>query len=372
MIKLSKPSIENEEIEAVKNVLLSGQLVHGEECTLFEKELAEYLNCEDVVLVSSCTAALHLSLIALGIGKGDAVIVPAFTFPATVNAVELVGARPILVDVSLDTYDIDATKIETTIKNWHGSEKIKAIIPVHEFGCPADMAEIMRIADEYSLLIIEDAACALGSVYNGKKIGTFGVAGCFSFHPRKAITTGEGGAIAVNDKKLSSMLRVLRNHGIKYDDNGSDFVLPGYNYRMTNFQAALGRTQLKKFDNWLEIRRNLQKVYRKNLQQKNYYKLPKDVNGHSWQTFMICLDEKFDRNAIIKKMRINNIETNLGAQALHCLKYYKDKYGYSDEDYPNAANLYKQGIALPFYQDLSENEINIVNETMAAILKDCI
>lgn len=370
MIKLSKPSIGNEEIEVVKNVLLSGQLVHGEECNLFEKELAEYLNCEDVIVVSSCTAALHLSLVAQGIGKGDAVIVPAFTFPATVNAVELVGASPILVDVSLDTYDIDVTKIEATIKDWHGSEKIKAIIPVHEFGCPADMSEIMRIADEYSLLVIEDAACALGSEYNGKKVGTFGVTGCFSFHPRKAITTGEGGAIAVNNKKLAEKLRILRNHGIKYVDNGVDFVLPGYNYRMSNFQAALGRTQLKKFDNWLNIRKNLQKVYRENLQQINFYRLPKDVDGHSWQTFMICLDEKFDRNAIIKKLRINNIETNLGAQALHCLKYYKDKYGYSDEDYPNAAKLYKQGLALPFYQGLSVNEITMVSENLVSVFKE--
>lgn len=370
MIKLSKPSIENEEIEAVKNVLLSGQLVHGEECTLFEKELTEYLNCEDVVLVSSCTAALHLSLIALGIGKGDAVIVPAFTFPATVNAVELVGARPILVDVSLNTYDIDVTKIEATIKDWHGSEKIKAIIPVHEFGCPADMSEIMRIADKYSLLVIEDAACALGSEYNGKKIGTFGVTGCFSFHPRKAITTGEGGAIAVNNKKLAEELRILKNHGIKYVDNGADFVLPGYNYRMTNFQAALGRTQLKKFDNWLNIRKNLQKVYRENLQQKNFYKLPKDVKGHSWQTFMICLDEKFDRNAIINKLRINNIETNLGAQAINCLAFYQKRYNYKDVDYPNAAYLYKYGLALPLCQEMHIDNILEVIDKVNFVLKN--
>lgn len=369
MIKLSKPSIGKDEIEAVKKVLLSGQLVHGEECNLFEKELSAYLNCEDVVLVSSCTAALHLSLIALGIGKGDAVIVPAFTFPATVNAVELTGARPILVDVSLNTYDIDVTKIEETINNWHGSEKIRAIVPVHEFGCPVEMTKIMHIANKYSLLVIEDAACALGSMYNGKKIGTFGSAGCFSFHPRKAITTGEGGAIAVNDKNLAEKLRVLRNHGIKYVNNAADFVLPGYNYRMTNLQAALGRTQLKKFDMWLQKRNKLQEIYREQLSNLKFISLPKNINGHSWQTFMIILNEQINRSEFIFNLRNQGVEANLGAQAIHCLKYYKEKYNYQESDFLNADKLYKYGVAVPFYQDMAEDDVAFVCNKIVSLLK---
>lgn len=364
MIKLSKPSIGNEEIEAITRVLNSGMLVHGEECNMFEKELAEYLGCSDVVIVSSCTAALHLSLMSLGIGKGDAVIVPAFTFPATVNAVELVGARPVLVDVCEETYNIDILKIEQTINNWKGKEKIKAIMPVHEFGCPVDMSEVMRIADKYGLYVIEDAACALGSKHNGQKVGTFGTFGCFSFHPRKAITTGEGGAIATNNKELAEKLRILRNHGIKYSESKTDFILAGYNYRMTNFQAALGRAQLKKFSNWLQKRQFFQQIYRDHLSNVDFLKLPKDILGHSWQTFMVVLKNQYDRGNMILNLHKHGIETNLGAQAINCLSFYKEKYGFKEEDFPNATNLYRYGLALPFCQEMSDDDILEVIDKM--------
>ncbi|MFQ5779388.1 MAG: DegT/DnrJ/EryC1/StrS family aminotransferase, partial [Nitrospiria bacterium] len=267
MIRLSAPNLGDEECKAVERVLRSGQLVHGEECDLFEKELSEYLGVSDVVVVSSGTAALHLSLIALGVGAGDAVLVPDFTFPATVNVVELVGARPVFVDVDISTYNVTCERLEEAIESWKGPERLKAIIPAHEFGCPADMTGMMALAKEHNLLVIEDAACALGATHHGRKVGSFGDTGCFSFHPRKSLTTGEGGAIATNNRAVAAKLRQWRSHGMQSSPQGMQFMVPGFNYRMTNFQAALGRVQLLRLDGWLKERRQLQQIYYQELQR---------------------------------------------------------------------------------------------------------
>ncbi len=369
MIKLCVPSIGDEECLAVERVLRSGQLVHGEECELFEHELATYLGCKEVVVVSSGTAALHLSLVALGIGAGDAVLVPDFTFPATVNVVELVGARPIFVDVDLHNYNITPENIRRVINEWQGPEKIKAIMPVHEFGCPADMTVIMKIAKEYNLLVVEDAACGLGAIHNEQKVGTFGQLGCFSFHPRKAITTGEGGAIATNDIELANRLRVWRNHGIQRNVNGVDFILPGFNYRMTNFQAVLGRVQLAKFDNWLIERQRLQNIYAEHLISDKVH-LPEVVNGHAWQTFMIRLSDSCDRNQMIGLLRERAIEVNLGANALHVLSYYTQKYNVDCEKAigNNSERLYHFGLALPLYQGLDSEIVERISKEVLDIL----
>lgn len=370
MIKLSMPNISDEECKAVERVLRSGQLVHGEECSLFEKELAQYLGCNEVVVVSSGTAALHLALVALGIGPGDAVLVPDFTFPATVNVVELVGARPILVDVDSFTYNITSGTVQQAINEWNGIEKIRAIMPVHEFGCPADMAGIMKIAEENELVVIEDAACGLGAINNKSKVGTIGHIGCFSFHPRKAITTGEGGALATNDLDVAEKLRTWRNHGIHYNNGKMKFVLPGFNYRMTNFQAALGRVQLHKFEEWLVQRKNLQASYREQFHKMKSILLPVEVQGHAWQTFMICLSEGTNRDAVIDKLKKYDIETNLGAQSIHCLDFYKNKYPQMAQRHNGniAERLYKYGLALPFHQNLSQNDVVFVSDTLKKIL----
>lgn len=371
MIKLSKPDISNDECEAVVRVLKSGQLVHGEECDLFEKELAQYLNCEDVVVVSSGTAALHLSLIALGIGPGDAVLVPDFTFPATVNVIELVGARPVFVDVDIKTYNITAQHTLDAINNWNGKEKVKAIIPVHEFGCPADMTGLLKIAKDYNLKVIEDAACGLGSIHEGKKIGTFGDTGCFSFHPRKAITTGEGGAIAVKNKNISQKIRSWRNHGLHKINTANSFVVPGFNYRLTNFQSALGRVQLRKFDDWLKKRSCLQSIYRRELAGSKFFSLPDQSVGHAWQTFMIVLSSNINREDVITSLRKKGIETNLGAYAIHCQEYYKKKYPTMCKQQigNNAEILFKHGLALPFCQSMNRDEIMFICEELYKILK---
>ncbi len=369
MIRLSVPAIGDEECQAVERVLRTGQLVHGEECELLERELAAYLGCSEVVVVSSGTAALHLALIALGIGPGDAVLVPDYTFVATANVVELVGARPVFVDVDGATYNMTPETIRLALEGWQGTETIRAIMPVHEFGCPADMTGIIEIAREQDLLVIEDAACGLGATHNGAFVGTFGQAGCFSFHPRKALTTGEGGAVATNDVELAERVRCYRNHGIQRNANQQEFVAAGYNYRLTNFQAALGRVQLPKFPGWLAEREQLQQLYRDGLKNSGC-QLPAEVPGHAWQTFMVRLPSWCERKDIVSRLKEKGIEANLGAQAIHAQQYYQGKYA----DMCKAAvgnhaeALFTHGLALPLYQGLAVADVKRVIQALTEML----
>lgn len=367
MLKLSQPNISEEAIVAVADVLRSGQLVHGEECEAFERELATYLNCRDVILLSSGTAALHVALLALDIGVGDAVVVPDFTFPATANAVALTGARPIIVDVVPGSYTMDIAQLHYVVKNWKGPEFLRAVMPVHEFGCVADMPEIDRIARQYGLVVVEDAACALGADVNGRRAGTWGDAGCFSFHPRKTLTTGEGGAISTNNRELAARMRRLRNHGMVRTAAGMCFLEPATNYRLTNFQAALGRSQLPLLNEWICLRRALVSTYMElltPLQEEGLLVLPDLVPGHSWQTFMVVLNASYDRNEVIVKLRERGVEANLGAQSLTDVRIY----GVSDIRSVVGPMLYKHGLALPLFERLSPCQIQQVVGALAEVL----
>lgn len=362
MIRLSQPIINEDCIDEISSILKSGMLVQGEFVGQFEKDIRNYADSPYALATSSGTASLHLALLALGIKQGDVVFLPAFTFPATANVVEIVGAETFLIDVDIDTYNIDTRKLEESIKDYKGDSKPKAIIVVHEFGAPCNMDEIMKIARKYDLYVIEDAACALGTKWNGKHVGTFGDIGCFSWHPRKAITTGEGGAITTANEELYKKILLLRNHGMERTEEGEvDFLLPGLNYRLTEFQAAMGIYQLKTFDEILEKRRKLAREYLNDLADIKSITLPTNIDGHSWQTFMIILSEQFNRKKVIEGMRRIGIETNLGAQALHMMSYFKDKYRYKKEDFPNAVLLYQQGLALPLHSKLSIEDIRFIS-----------
>ena len=368
MIKLSKPYITEEAIDNVTEVLRSGNLVQGEYVERLENALKEYLEVKHAILVSSGTAALHLSVIALGIKDGDEVIVPAFTFPATANIVEQVGAKPILVDIALDDFCIDTSQIEPLI-----TDNTKAIIPVHEFGQSADLEPIMLLARKYGIEVIEDAACALGTENNGQKIGTLGKLGCFSLHPRKAITTGEGGVVVTNDDELAGKIKSLRNHGIKVHNGKYDFVYAGFNYRMTNFQAALGLPQLLEIEEIIEKRIRMAERYDKELHNIAEIKTPVRFKNRKavYQTYHIIVDGEIDRDKLIRSLKDEGIETNLGAQALNCLSYYKSKYNYKEIDFPNSAKAFKQGLALPLGIHLNLNEIlNICEKLRNALIVD--
>lgn len=354
IIRLAKPNISQDAINEVAEVLKSGFLVQGKKVAEFEKNLANYLDVKNAVCVSSGTAALHLSLIALDIKQGDEVIVPAFTFPATANVVELLGAKPVFVDINLTDFCINVSDIEQKI-----TKKTKAIIPVHEFGQAAKIDKIIEFAEKYKLKVIEDVACALGAEFNDKKVGTFSDTGCFSFHPRKAITTGEGGVIVTNNDQIAEKLKALRNHGIVYNNRKIDFKYAGLNYRMTDFQAVLGIHQLKEIEKDIAYRIKLASEYDNLLIKYDNINIPFHLSDtrHVYQTYHIVLDKKIDRDNLIKNLKEQGIETNLGAQALNCLTYYQQKYVYNENDFPVATSSFKQGLALPIGRHLNNENI---------------
>lgn len=368
MIKLSRPNITKEAMQEVCKVLESGMLVQGEKVLEFETELKKYINVDYVSAVSSGTAALHLALEALEIGQGDAVLVPDFTFVATANVVEIQKARTVLVDVDPSSYNMCPDKLEETISNYNYKEQLKAIIVVHEFGAPADMTRIMAIAKKYNLYVIEDAACALGAYHNEQHVGTFGDIGCFSFHPRKSITTGEGGALITNNEKIARKVELLRNHGLKRDENGLiDVVIPGYNYRMTDFQAVLGIAQLQNFEeNLMRRKQNVERYY-EYLKEINEISLPLKMDGHSWQSFMIVLNGSINREEVIYKLKEYEIQSGAGAQAISNLLHYKQRYGVQKLNI--STRLYNYGLVLPLDSQLNFNEIHYIFNKFKTIVR---
>ncbi|HOK79241.1 MAG TPA: DegT/DnrJ/EryC1/StrS family aminotransferase [bacterium] len=364
-IRLSRPCIENKDavLDLARKILETGFFTQGKYVSLFENQIARYLGIKYAIAVSSGTAALHLSLIATGIKPGDEVIVPAYTFPATANGVELLNAKPVLVDVDLDTFNISTNQIETRI-----TSRTKAIIPVHLFGNPANMDEILSMAKKYNLWVIEDAAGAFGSIYKGKKCGTIGNVGCFSWHPRKLITTCEGGMIVTNNCKIAEAVYILRNHGIKKVGSHYDLAIPGFNYRMNELEAILGLVQMKKIKKRLKERQKLAAFYLRKLNnieeiavQKVY---PDCIN--SWQAFVIRFLNAKDQKLVMKKFQELHIETGIGTYALNLLSFYSSKYNLQPSSYPNAKNLYSNSLAIPFYNGMKRTDACLV----VKILKD--
>lgn len=364
VIRLAAPDIRGDDIRRVTAVLRSGQLVQGPMVARFEHSVARYARIDACAAVSSGTAALHLALLALGIGRRDAVIVPAFTFPATANVVERVGARVVPCDVDPLTYVMTPELLQKAAAR----ARAAAVIVVHEFGYPADMARIRAVARRHGLRVIEDAACALGTRTGGAHPGRFGDVACLSFHPRKAVTTGEGGAVLARNRKVVESVRELRNHGIRARGGRTDFVAAGLNYRMTDIQAALGIGQLARFGAELRRRKRLAARYFRRLRGLAGIALPADHEGHSWQTFMVVLDPRVDRRAVIAQLARRGIQSNLGAQAIHCLGYYRSRYGWRDAAWPVAARLYRQGLALPLHGAVSAQDVDFVCAALADVL----
>ncbi len=354
MIRLAIPTIDSQEERAVLAVLRSGFLVQGKTVAKFEEAVARYLNVKYAVAVSSGTSALHLALVAFGIGPGDQVIVPDYTFPATANVVELTGAKPVFADIDPITFNIDPKTIERLI-----TKKTKAIIPVHLFGQSADLTPILRLAKKYKLKVIEDAACVLGAEYKGRKCGTIGDIGCFSFHPRKVITTAEGGMVVTNNRSIAGRLKILRNHGIDNKGNKIDFVMPGFNYRMTEIQAAMGLVQLKRIPGLIRSRRKVASMYDAQLGPMEWIKTPSTPsdNTHVFQTYIIQIPGNIDRDRLIAHLRKNGIEANFGTYALHRLTFYKNKYRLKVGQFPVTEKVFHSSIALPVFEHLSVGQI---------------
>ena len=369
MIRLAAPDISEQDIERCAAVLRSGMLVQGPNVAALEDAIAGFAGFGTCAAVSSGTAALHTALMALGIGPGDAVLVPAFTFPATANVVEALGARTVLCDVDPGTYVLTPEGMAAALKGYQ-EDVVRAVIAVDEFGYPAPMTAIAALARGRGMAVIEDACCALGSMHEGVHVGAHADAACFSFHPRKAVTTGEGGCVLVRDPGMAERVRRLRNHGIEARDGMADFTAAGLNYRLTDFQAALALGQIERFGAAVARRRDLAARYAYLLAGTPGLALPEPDDGHSWQSYMVVLDDGLDRLAVIEELRAAGIEANLGAQALHELGYFAGKYGYEADAFPNASRLYRSGLVLPLHTGLRDDEVLHVAATLKSLIEN--
>lgn len=367
MIKLASPDIRQSDINRTIEVIKSGNLVEGKNASIFESKLTSFTCIESAVVTTSATSGLFLCLQALGIQSGDYVVVPAFTFPATANVVESLGANVIFCDVDPHTYSMTPELLKKSLLA-HENLPVKAIIVVHEFGYPVPMQAVSQIAKEHNLALIEDAACALGTISDGYHVGYFSDCAVVSFHPRKAITSGEGGAILSQNKELIQKIKILKNHGIVRIDGKIDFIDCGLNFRMSDFQAALLIGQLGRFKTELKKRKEQAALYDSILSHTNFLTLPDQTIGHSWQSYMVVLNGSFNRESIIAQMRQRGIETNLGAQALPSLSYYRQKYKTTPQTAPIAHNLFNHGLVLPLYGKLRPKQTQTIAQTLLEVL----
>ena len=395
-IPITKTVFDGCEKESIVKPLESGWVVQGPNVAKFQEMFAEFAGAKYAHATTSCTTALHLGLEALGIGKGDKVIVPSFTYIASANAVEYTGAEVVFCDIDLKTFNIDETKLENLIKN---DDSIKAIMPVNLFGLCANLPAIMNIAKKYNLKVIEDSACGFDAWIEDRHSGTFGDVGCFSFHPRKPICTGEGGMLITDDEKISKIVSQLKDHGASKSDlerhkekGGSllpDFTMRGYNYRMTDFQGAIGVCQMKKAKYIMDGRRKIAKKYDKILskEMKEFLLPPFVPRGykHGYQSY-VCLfnggeeltnltKEKIDkinikRNIFMEKLEERGIATRQGTHAVHTLDYYKRKYNLKNEDFLMSYAADRLSVALPLYTEMSDEEFDYVIKNIEECLEE--
>jgi len=370
MISLSKPWFDEAEIDAVKEVLQSGWVAgQGPAGMRLSEEIAAYTGVKYAVPVNNCTAGLHLALIALGIKSGDEVIVSDFTFPATGHSVMYCGATPRFVDVKLDTYNINPALIEQKI-----SDKTKAIIVVHALGQMAEMDAITEIARKNKLLIIEDAACALGATYNGLGAGQYGDITAFSFHARKNVTSGEGGIVVSKNEAYAEKMKALSCFGMESAfSRQNEFSVPvfadlGYNYKLSDINAAIALVQLKKYDKVLEHRLKLVSLYNDLLAEKQEFALPVIARNATsvYQTYAIVLNDSINRNRVIHKMRENGVQTQIGTYSSFIQPVYKN----TADKCPVSLSLFEHSLALPLFHEMTESQVETVVDTLLKIIEN--
>jgi len=352
-IPVTKPYFTKDEEKEVLEVLRTGWVVQGPKVEALEKEVAKYVGAKYAVATSSCTTALHLALLLMGAGPNDEIIVPSFTFIATPNSVVYTGATPVFADVQKDTYNLDPKDIERKI-----TKNTRGIMPVHQVGLAADMKKILAIAKKHKLFVVEDAACALGTKIQGKHVGTFGEIGCFSFHPRKSITTAEGGMLVTNNKILAEKARILRAHGMSVSDRkrhesktfiDESYDVLGYNYRMSDVHAAIGIAQFRKLNAILNKRKRLADRYTKYLSRNPYIITPQVPVGyaHTFQSYIVRLADNapISRTEFMEKLLKKDISTRIGVKASHLTPLYKKQ----KTTLKNTELLEKTIITLPLY-----------------------
>ena len=384
-IPITKPFFGAEEEAAVRAPLHSGWVVQGPYVREFEEKFSVFTKSRFSIATSSCTTALHIAVAALRLQPGDEVIVPAFTWISTPNVVEYMGAKPIFCDIDLPTFNIDVEQIEGLI-----TPRTVGIIPVHLFGLCAEMQPIQEIAQKHNLWVVEDAACGFGAQYHGKHAGTFGEMGCFSFHPRKSITTGEGGMITTQREDFDQLGRILRDHGASRSDlsrhtGKAGFLLSeynhlGYNYRMTDLQGALGCAQMDRASWILDIRSQRAQHYNQLLTEVEWLETPRVPDGfvHGYQAY-VCLFHPEEptlnnvdqlhqrRNELMIQLEAKGIATRQGTHAPVLQGYYTEKYALRPEQFPNAYLADRLGLTLPLYAQMTEVEQALVCQSLQQV-----
>ena len=363
-IPFSSPDITQKELDAVCDVIKSGWLASGKYSKRLEELFCEFTGAKYAATVSNCTAGLHLSCLAAGLGKGDEVIVPTQTHVATAHAVEYTGAKAVFADVHPITGNILVDEIEKKL-----SKKTKGIIPVHMAGYPCDMTEIRKICNDHNLILIEDCAHALGTQHAGKHVGNFGISGNFSFYPTKQITSGEGGVVISNNESVIEFINKHKAFGIDtppemrtrpgvYDVRGL-----GYNFRMTDFQAALAAGQMERYSDNLERRQSNGKLYCELLAGNGFIEFTEYTDDNSYFLFQILIKPPINRDEILLKLKKSDIGVSIHyATPVPLMSYYRKKYDYKLEDFPNAVKYGNQVISLPVHSKLTKNDIHFIVE----------
>ena len=374
-IPIARPYFDEADSLSIQAPLETGWVVQGPKVRAFEEKFARFVKADDAVACSSGTSAIHLALSAMGIGEGDEVIVPSFTWVASANAVVYCGATPVLCDIDLSTFNMDAESLKAAI-----TPRTKAMIPVHLFGQTAPMDAVMDIAQSHGLGVVEDAACAFGAQWGDQHLGTIGDFGTFSFHPRKAITTGEGGMVVCRASDDLDVLRSLRDHGARRNQGGMPhFDMLGFNYRMTDFQGALGCTQMDKAQWIIDQRIEKAKRYDEQLARFQWLQTPSVVSGsrHAYQAY-VCLfkpqtpdlenvtELNHARNQLMARLAERGVSTRQGTHAVHALGYYKERFGYTEAALPNSWLADQLSFALPLYPQMTEAEQDYVVDALEA------
>lgn len=373
VVQISLPSTGEEEWQACREPLMSGWLTQGPKVAAFEKAFAVRHQVNHALAVTSCTTGLHLTLAALGIAPGDEVIVPAFTWVATANVVIYCGATPVFVDVDRKTFNLDVAQVAARV-----TPRTKAVIAVHLFGLCAEIDDLRDVLPP-GVAIVEDAACAAGASFKGKPVGSLGELAAFSFHPRKSVTTGEGGMVTTNDPELAERINQMRNHGATLSEEQrhrgpQPYLLPefdvlGYNYRMTDLQGAVGLVQFQKLDAFIDERARWAAWYREQLEGISWLRLPEAATGsrHGWQAFVTYVDPQrapMPRNELMEKLQAEGIATRPGTHAVHMLAYYRKRYGLRPADFPAARDCNDHSMAIPLHNRMTEDDYRYVADAI--------
>ncbi|MEO8446825.1 MAG: DegT/DnrJ/EryC1/StrS family aminotransferase [bacterium] len=375
MIPIAKPYLTKDEAQSAYDTILSGWVTQGPKVEEFEKKFCVYTGAAYAVAVSNCTTALHLAMIVIGIQPGDEVICPSMSYIASSNSIKYAGGKPVFAEVDPVNYNIDPVHAETLI-----TDKTKAILVVHQIGMPADIEAFKKISEKHNIKLIEDAACAAGSSYKGKKIGSHSELVCFSFHPRKVITTGEGGMITTSNENYYKRMKLLRQHAMSVDNRMrhqseklifEDHIEVGYNYRMTDIQGAIGIMQLEKLDWIIDERRKIVMRYFEELKDIDCIRLPFEADGYfsNYQSFSIYLKKNspLSRNELMQKMLDAGIATRRGIMNAHKETAYKSEY--INTKLPLSEDAADNSIMIPLYIPMSDDDVSKVISVLRDHLK---